>query len=71
MRHCGCREPAGSSLGARERGRINHLSSPWSRFKRDASIVLRRWLGSNQGPQDIAWIYGYDAGHVPCEEVAA
>ena len=58
-------------LGARERGRINHLSSPWSRLKRDASIVLRRWLGSNQGPQDIAWIYGYDAGHVPCEEVAA
>ena len=58
-------------LGARERGRINHLSSPWSRFKRDASIVLQRWRGSNEGPQDIAWIYGYDAGHVADEPVAA
>jgi salicylate hydroxylase len=58
-------------LGARQRGRINHLSSRWSRFRRDASIALRNWVGAKNGPGDVAWIYGYDAGQVPTEELAA
>lgn len=58
-------------LGARERGRINHLSSRWSRFKRDASIVCHNWIGAKSGPQDIGWIYKYDAGCVPTEELVA
>jgi salicylate hydroxylase len=48
-------------LGARERGRLNHLSSPWARFWRDAGIALRRWRGTGKALQDIAWIYGFDA----------
>jgi hypothetical protein len=48
-------------LGARERGRLNHLSSPWARLWRDAGITLRRWGGGGRALQDIAWIYGYDA----------
>jgi salicylate hydroxylase len=58
-------------LGARERGRINHLSSRWSRFRRDASIAWRNWRGANNGPENLAWIYRYDAGRVPTEELAA
>jgi salicylate hydroxylase len=48
-------------LGARERGKLNHLSSPWARLKRDASIALRQWRGAKRSLRDIAWIYGYDA----------
>jgi salicylate hydroxylase len=58
-------------LGARERGRINHLSSRWSRFRRDARIACRNWIGAKDGPQDLAWIYGYDAGSVPTGELVA
>jgi salicylate hydroxylase len=58
-------------LGARERGRINHQSSLWSRFKRDTSIVLRKWFGSPKGPQDLAWIYQYDADRAAAEQVTA
>jgi salicylate hydroxylase len=47
-------------LGARERGRINHLSSPWDRLKRDARIAWRRWRGAKTALQEIAWIYGYN-----------
>jgi len=47
-------------LGARERGRMNHLSSPWDRFKRDARIAWRRWRGAKTSLQEIAWIYGYN-----------
>jgi salicylate hydroxylase len=57
-------------LGARERGRLNHLSSPWARLRRDAGIALRRWRGATQGLQDIAWIYGYDAGRLPGDTLA-
>ncbi len=57
-------------LGARARGRINHLSSRWSRFRRDASIACRNWIGPQNGPQDLAWIYRYDAGSVPTEILA-
>ena len=51
-------------LGARERGRINHLSSRWSRFKRDAKIAWNNWRGAETGLREVAWIYGYDAGRV-------
>ncbi len=72
-RYEGLRLPRTSriQLGARERGRINHLSSRWSRFRRDASIACRNWIGAKTGPQDLAWIYGYDAGNVPTGELAA
>jgi salicylate hydroxylase len=51
-------------LGARERGRLNHLSSPWARLRRDAGIAWRRWRGGKP-LQDVAWIYGYDAARPP------
>ena len=57
-------------LGARERGRLNHLSSPWAQLRRDAGIALRRWRGATQALQDIAWIYGYDAGRLPGDALA-
>lgn len=57
-------------LGARASGRINHLSSRWSRFRRDASIACRNWIGPKNGPQDFAWIYRYDAGSVPTDVLA-
>lgn len=61
-----------SQLTARERGRINHLSSRWSRFKRDAGLAWRSWRGANKaGLQENAWLYGYDAGRVAAEEMAA
>jgi salicylate hydroxylase len=52
-------------LGARERGRLNHLSSPWARLWRDAGIAMRRWRGSDKALQDIAWLYGFDATRLP------
>jgi salicylate hydroxylase len=52
-------------LGARERGRLNHLSSPWARLWRDVGISVRRWGGAGKALQDIAWIYGYDAARPP------
>ena len=57
-------------LGARERGRLNHLSSPWARLKRDAGIALRQWRGAKRALQDIAWIYSYDAGRLSGDELA-
>ena len=57
-------------LGARERGRLNHLSSPWARLWRDAGITLRRWGGGGKALQDIAWIYGYDAARPPGDALA-
>lgn len=61
-----------SQLAARERGRINHLSSRWSRFKRDAGLAWRSWRGANtSGLQENAWLYAYDAGQVASRELAA
>jgi salicylate hydroxylase len=57
-------------LGARERGRLNHLSSPWAQLWRDAGITLRRWGGGGKALQDIAWIYGYDAARLPGDALA-
>ena len=57
-------------LGARERGRLNHLTSPWARFKRDVGITLRQWGGAKKALQEIAWIYGYDAGRLSGEDLA-
>jgi salicylate hydroxylase len=57
-------------LGARERGRLNHLSSPWARLRRDAGIALRRWRGAGKALQDVAWIYGYDAARPQADAMA-
>jgi hypothetical protein len=43
------------------------MSSAWSRFKRDARIAWANWRGASNGPQDVTWIYGYDAGRVPAQ----
>jgi 2-polyprenyl-6-methoxyphenol hydroxylase-like FAD-dependent oxidoreductase len=49
-------------LGARARGKYNHLPSAWARFWRDARLALRRWVAPNATLHQAEWIYGYDVG---------
>ena len=48
-------------LGARARGRDNHLPTAWARLKRDARLALRRWLTPNAALHRADWIFSYDA----------
>jgi len=48
-------------LGARARGRDNHLPSAWARLKRDTGLALRRWLAPNAALHRAEWIFDYDA----------
>jgi len=47
-------------LGARDRGKQNHLPSPWARFCRDARLALRRRFAPNATLHQAEWIYSYD-----------
>jgi salicylate hydroxylase len=49
-------------LGARERGKYNHLPSAWARLKRDARLALRRWFRPEATLHQAEWIYRYDVG---------
>lgn len=49
-------------LGARERGKYNHLPSPWARLKRDAALALRRCFRPDATLLQAEWIYRYDVG---------
>ena len=60
-----------SSLARASAAVINHLSSPWARFKRDAGIALAPMARREGSLQEIAWIYGYDAARLSGEELAA
>lgn len=57
-------------LGARARGKLNHLTSPWARLKRDVGIRLRAWRAGKDAMHEAAWIYGYDAGQVHGESLS-
>ena len=48
-------------LGARARGRDNHLPSAWARLKRDAGLALRRWFRPNAALFQSDWIFAHDA----------
>jgi salicylate hydroxylase len=58
------RRPRASSvvLTARERGRSNHLTSPWAAWRRDVSIAVRRRL-NRRDPEGLGadWLEAYDA----------
>jgi salicylate hydroxylase len=47
-------------LTARERGRINHVTSPFARFTRDLGYRLKRLIRPNEHTYKIEWIYGHD-----------
>src|SRR5215207_2487259 len=47
-------------LGSRERGKLNHLPSPWARFRRDVEYAARRLLYPDGTAHRVAWLYGYD-----------
>jgi salicylate hydroxylase len=49
-------------LGARARGRANHLPTAWGRFKRDAGLAVKRWVAPNAALHKAEWIFDYDAG---------
>jgi len=53
-------------LGARERGRENHLASRWARLKRDVKFALRGRFGGDRTVFRTAWLYGYDVGRELC-----
>jgi salicylate hydroxylase len=48
-------------LTARARADINHLASPWARFRRNFGYALRKLLKPGQTGYQIEWVYGYDA----------
>jgi salicylate hydroxylase len=47
-------------LHARERGKINHVTSPLARLKRDIGYRLKRLLRPKQHTYKVEWIYGHD-----------
>jgi len=47
-------------LGARARGKYNHLPSTWARFWRDTRLALRRWVAPHATLHRAEWIYSYD-----------
>ena len=49
-------------LAARERGRSNHLTSPWAAWRRDLTIAWRRRV-NRRDPEGrgAAWLADYDA----------
>jgi salicylate hydroxylase len=47
-------------LGARARGKSNHLPSAWARLWRDARLALRRRFVPNATLHEAEWIYSYD-----------
>jgi salicylate hydroxylase len=51
-------------LGARARGKYNHLPSAWARLRRDAGLALRRWFRPDATLHQAEWIYQYDVGQV-------
>jgi salicylate hydroxylase len=50
-----------AQLGSRERARVNHLTSPWARLKRDTTLAWRRYFGTADNTMyQAAWLYDYD-----------
>ena len=47
-------------LGARARGKHNHLPSAWARFWRDTRLALRRLVAPKATMHQAEWIYSYD-----------
>ena len=47
-------------LGSRERGKLNHLPSPWARFRRDIEYAARRLFYPDGTAHRVAWLYGHD-----------
>jgi salicylate hydroxylase len=47
-------------LHARERGKINHVTSPLGRLKRDIGYRIKRLLRPNEHTYKVEWIYGHD-----------
>jgi salicylate hydroxylase len=48
-------------LGARARGKANHLPSAWDRFRRDVRLAVRRFVAPQATLHEAEWIYSYDA----------
>jgi len=51
-------------LGARARGKANHLPTVWARFWRDARLTLHRWVAPNATLHQAEWIYSYDVSRL-------
>ncbi|MEA2987301.1 MAG: hypothetical protein QOG83_12 [Alphaproteobacteria bacterium] len=58
-------------LHARERGKINHTTSLFQRFKRDLGYRLKRLIKPNEHTYKIEWIYGHDVTAARNETSAA
>jgi salicylate hydroxylase len=58
-------------LHARERGKINHTTSLFQRFKRDLGYRLKRLIKPNEHTYKIEWIYGHDVTAAGNETSAA
>lgn len=55
-------------LGSRQRARMNHLVSPFARFKRDLKLAWQDRFGKDQSMFQTAWIYDYDVASVDVME---
>ena len=61
-----------AQLGSRERARVNHLTSPWARLKRDVRLAWRRYFGTADNTMyQAAWLYDYDVAAVAAAGNAA
>jgi salicylate hydroxylase len=47
-------------IRSRERGKDNHLVSPWATWRRDVLISLRKRFGSDRTGRNDGWIPAYD-----------
>jgi salicylate hydroxylase len=45
---------------ASARAKVNHLTSPWARLRRDVAYAVRKLLSPSKHTYQIEWIYGYD-----------
>jgi salicylate hydroxylase len=45
---------------ANARAKVNHLTSRWARFKRDATYAIQKMLKPSSHTYQIDWIYGHD-----------
>jgi salicylate hydroxylase len=58
-------------LNARARAKINHLSSPLARMKRDLGYTVKRVFKPKGTSYGIEWIYSYDATSAAARSVSA
>jgi salicylate hydroxylase len=47
-------------LGSRARAKMNHMASPWGRFKRNVGLAVRQRFGIDKTAFQADWLYAYD-----------